>query len=73
VKENLIHVVKRRTDYDAARIDLQKDGRSVNMLADWWEGIGFGCNQLVWTTAETVGTTTEETIETEEDNSSEEN
>ena len=67
VKENLVHVVKRKTDYDAAKIDLQKVGRSVNMLADWWEGIGFGCNQLVWTTAETVGKTAEEPPETKEE------
>jgi hypothetical protein len=58
VKENLMHVVKRKSDYDAANVDIQKSDRQVKLLCDWWEAIGFGCNQLVWTTTETV---TEET------------
>jgi hypothetical protein len=54
IKKNLIHCVKRRTDYDAGGIDLQKVDRSVHILCDWYEGIGFACNKLVWTTRQTV-------------------
>jgi hypothetical protein len=57
VKQNMIHVVKRRTDTDAGSVDLQKVNRSINFLCDWWEGIGFACNKLVWTTEQTVGIT----------------
>ena len=57
IRQNLIHVVKRPKNHDAANIDIQKSDRDVKLLVDWWEGIGFGCNKLVWTTEETVSQT----------------
>ena len=28
--------------------EIQKDGRLVKFLCDWWEGLGFGYNPLVY-------------------------
>ena len=55
-KGNLIHVSKR--NFGSANFDMQKHDRQVKILTDWWEGIGFACNQMVWTTTETVGVET---------------
>ena len=35
--------------------DIQKENRMIKVLADWMEGVGFGCNAMVWTSARTVG------------------
>jgi hypothetical protein len=51
-KDNLIHVTKR--DFSLANFDMQKFDRQVKLLLDWWEAVGFACNQMVWTTSETV-------------------
>lgn len=51
VKENCLWLT-RRNKFD---FDLQKEDRYIKVLADWMEGVGFLCNQMVWTTAETVG------------------
>lgn len=51
-KENVLHLTKR--GFSGASLDVQLHDRQVHILGDWWEGIGFACNQLVWTTAETV-------------------
>lgn len=50
--ENIIHLTKR--DFNTASIDCQKSNRQVKFLIDWYEAVGFGCNQLVWTTQETI-------------------
>lgn len=55
--ENIIHVTKRNSNL--TNIDLQKQDRMVKVLMDWWEALGFGVNQLVWTSEETVA---EETV-----------
>ncbi len=60
VPDNLIWLTKR--EGNLANADIQQINREVHIMVDWWEGIGFGCNQLVWATSETVGTaTTDET------------
>ena len=56
VRKNLIHLVKRPSNKDAISVDMQVADRQVKILSDWWEGVGFGCNKLIWTTAETVAT-----------------
>ena len=38
----------------SANIDIQKHDRCVHILLDWWEAVGFACNQLVWATEHTV-------------------
>ena len=50
VKGNLLWLTRK----DKFNFDLQKSNRDVNILADWREGIGFGCNKMVWATSETV-------------------
>lgn len=50
--QNIIHLTKR--DFSTAGIDVQKHDRQVKLLIDWFEAVGFGCNQLVWTTTETI-------------------
>lgn len=52
--ENIIHVTKRNSDL--SNIDVQKQDRVVKILMDWWEAVGFGVNQLVWATSESVTT-----------------
>lgn len=50
--QNILHLYKR--DFSTAKVDMQKFDRQVKMLIDWYEAVGFGCNQLVWTTTETI-------------------
>lgn len=52
VKGNLLWCTRK----DKFAFDVQKGDRYVKILGDWREGIGFGCNKMVWATAETVGT-----------------
>ena len=58
VTPNLIHLNKR--SFNTASIDVQKQDRVVKFLIDWWEAVGFGCNDLVWTTEETITPAEEE-------------
>jgi len=51
MKENLLWLTN-RSKFD---FDIQKENREIKVLADWMEGIGFGCNSMVWTTAQTIG------------------
>ncbi len=52
-KTNLIHLTKKGENKN--RFDLQESKRVVNILADWWEGIGFGINGAVWTNLQPTG------------------
>ncbi len=38
----------------SSNVDIQKHDRCIHILLDWWEALGFACNQLVWATEETV-------------------
>ena len=51
VKENCLWLTQ-RNKFD---FDMQKVDRYIKVLADWQEAVGFACNAMVWTTAETVG------------------
>lgn len=51
MKENLLWLTN-RNKFD---FDIQKENRMIKVLADWMEGVGFGCNAMVWTSARTVG------------------
>lgn len=42
---NLFHI-RRSTGFK--KPDVQKVDRQVKILTDWWEGIGFGIDELVW-------------------------
>lgn len=61
VPENLLWITKR--DGNLANADVQQHDYQVHIMLDWWEGIGFACNQMVWATAEML-----ETEEQEEQN-----
>ena len=50
--ENILHLTKR--DRNAASFNMQVMDRDVKILGNWWEGLGFGDNDLVYTTEETV-------------------
>lgn len=46
-KENMFHCVKKFKNAKSLKIEEQL--RAVYLMADWWEGIGFGINEAVWT------------------------
>jgi len=46
-KANLLHLYS--PGADKKRFTLEASKRSVAVMADWWEGLGFGINQAVWT------------------------
>jgi hypothetical protein len=52
-KVNMIHLTKKGENKN--RFDLQESKRTVNILADWWEGIGFGMDGVVWTNLQAAG------------------
>lgn len=43
---NILHVTKR--DFGTRNIRVQEQDRDVKVLADWWEGIGFADNDLLY-------------------------
>lgn len=53
VPDNLLWLTKREGGVEKA--DVQAHDYDVHIMVNWWEGIGFACNKMVWTTAETVG------------------
>ncbi|GAB6122297.1 hypothetical protein [Dysgonomonas termitidis] len=48
--KNLIHLTKKGEN--AGNMKLEESKRCVSFLTDWWEGLGFGLNEVVWTTVE---------------------
>lgn len=40
---------------DKKSFKLEESKRSVAVLGDWWEGLGFGINQAVWTNIQSTG------------------
>ncbi|MGQ1890635.1 hypothetical protein ACT29H_09355 [Thermophagus sp. OGC60D27] len=47
-KENMFHITKKSANMTNFKIEESK--RQVFIMSDWWEGIGFGINDAVWTT-----------------------
>lgn len=45
---NLIHLTKKGEN--ASNMKIEESKRCVSLLTDWWEGLGFGINETVWTT-----------------------
>lgn len=52
VQRNLLWLTKRYQPI--SNIQIQVFDRTVKLLLDWWEGLGFACNQMVWATEPTV-------------------
>jgi len=46
-KENLLHVSPATLMKNKFNVEEAK--RQVAVMGDWWEGLGFGLNQVVWT------------------------
>lgn len=50
-KANLLHLYSA----DKKSLKLEEAKRSVAVMADWWEGLGFGLNGAVWTNISATG------------------
>lgn len=46
-KANLLHITAETSTKNKFKVEEAK--RNVAVMADWWEGLGFGINQAVWT------------------------
>lgn len=46
-KPNLLHLYSLSANKKKFKIEESK--RNVAVMADWWEGVGFGINEAVWT------------------------
>ena len=46
-KANLLHITAATSTKNQLKVEEAK--RNVAVMADWWEGLGFGINQAVWT------------------------
>lgn len=51
--DNFLWITKREGGVEKA--DVQAHDYDIHVMVNWWEGIGFACNKMVWATAETVG------------------
>jgi len=49
-KSNFIHTTKKSVNKTKVKIEESK--RVVIVMTDWWEGVGFGVNEAVWTSLE---------------------
>jgi hypothetical protein len=47
-KANMVHLTKK--DINKNKVNIEESKRQVFLMTDWWEGIGFGINEIVWTT-----------------------
>lgn len=52
IPSNIAHLTKR--DLGGNNFDVQKADRIVKLLLDWYEGLGFCCNDYVYTNRATV-------------------
>jgi len=48
--QNLLHLTKKGSN--AATFRVEESKRCVSIMTDWWEGLGFGLNEVVWTNVE---------------------
>jgi len=46
-KANLLHITPETDTKNSFKVEEAK--RVVAVMGDWWEGLGFGINQAVWT------------------------
>ena len=52
-QSNFLHISPATNMKNAFKLEEAK--RSVAVMADWWEGLGFGINQAVWTNIQPTG------------------
>jgi hypothetical protein len=53
VNDNLLWIANR--NIDTFKADMQAHHYDVDIMLNWREAVGFGCNQMVWATDHTVG------------------
>ncbi len=46
-KANLLHITPSTSTKNAIRVEEVR--RNISVMADWWEGLGFGIDEAVWT------------------------
>ena len=46
-KSNFLHLTKKGEN--SAKVNIEESKRCVNIMTDWYEGLGFGIKELVWT------------------------
>jgi hypothetical protein len=46
-KANMIHLSKKSINQN--RFNIEESKRQLAVMTDWWEGFGFGINEIVWT------------------------
>ncbi|MFZ4401476.1 MAG: hypothetical protein ACOYO1_15680 [Bacteroidales bacterium] len=46
-KVNMIHLTKNLQNKSSIKVEEYR--RTVSLIADWWEGLGFGMDGVVWT------------------------
>lgn len=46
-ESNFLHITKKGEN--AAKVKVEESKRCVAIMTDWWEGLGFGIDELVWT------------------------
>lgn len=64
VPNNLLWLTIR--DMNTASADVQAIHYDVDIMLDWWEGLGFACNKEVWVSTETVGAGSADTANPED-------
>lgn len=52
-KQNLLHITPETLTKNNFKVEEAK--RVVAVMGDWWEGLGFGINQAVWTNIQASG------------------
>lgn len=51
-KSNMLYITKKASN--ATNFKIEESKRQVFLMSDWYEGIGFGMNEVVWTTVSAV-------------------
>ena len=51
-KANLMHITPETDMKNNFKVEEAK--RVVAVMGDWWEGLGFGINQAIWTNVQPV-------------------
>lgn len=45
-KDNMLYLQKK--DINKYKFNIEESKREVFFMTDWWEGVGFGINEIVW-------------------------
>lgn len=56
-RKNFLHITKKGDN--AGKVKVEEDKRCVDIMTDWYEGLGFGFSELVYTTVPERGSSDE--------------